>query len=167
MVVVIMGVAGAGKSTVGARLAAVLDWPFLDADALQPRENVEKMRRGIPLTDADRDPWLTHVRQRIEDYVRAEQSAVVACSALRRGYRERLRVGRAVRFVFLKGDTALLLDRLNRRVGHFVKAPLLASQLASLEEPVDAITIDAALPVEDIVRRIRVALNTDSPPRTG
>jgi gluconokinase len=160
-----MGVAGAGKSTVGARLAAVLDWPFLDADALHPRENVEKMRRGVALTDADRDPWLTHVRKRIEDYVRAEQSAVVACSALRRAYRERLRIDPAVRFVFLKGDSALLLDRLNRRVGHFVKAPLLASQLHALEEPVDAVTIDAALPVDDIVKRIRVALNCPRPTR--
>ncbi len=156
-----MGVAGAGKSTVGARLAAVLGWPFLDADALHPSPNVEKMRRGIPLTDADRDPWLTHVRQRIEDYVRARQSAVVACSALRREYRERLRVDPAVRFVFLKGDSALLLDRLNRRVAHFLKAPLLASQLASLEEPIDAITIDAALPVDEIVQRIRGALDID------
>ena len=159
MVVVIMGVAGAGKSTVGARLAAVLDWPFLDADALHPAPNVEKMRRGIPLTDADRDPWLTHVRQRIDDYVHAGQSAVVACSALRREYRERLRVDPAVRLVFLKGDSALLLDRLNRRVAHFLKAPLLASQLAALEEPVDAITIDAALPADEIVQRIRGALN--------
>jgi gluconokinase len=156
-----MGVAGAGKSTVGARLAAALGWPFLDADALHPSPNVEKMRRGIPLSDADRDPWLTHVRQRIEDYVRARQSAVVACSALRREYRERLRVDPAVRFVFLKGDSALLLDRLNRRVAHFLKAPLLASQLASLEEPIDAITIDAALPVDEIVQRIRGALDID------
>lgn len=160
-----MGVAGAGKSTVGARLAAILDWPFLDADALQPRANVEKMGHGIPLTDADRDPWLTRVREHIEDYVRAGRSAVVACSALRRGYRERVRVDPAVRFVFLKGDTALLLDRLNRRVGHFVKAPLLASQLAALEEPIDALTIDAALPVDDIVQRIRVALNCPPPTR--
>ena len=161
MVVVIMGVAGAGKSTVGARLAAVLDWPFLDADALHPPPNVEKMRRGIPLTDVDRHPWLAHVRQRVEDYVRARQSAVLACSALRREYRERLRVDPSVRFVFLKGDPALLLERLNRRGGHFLKAPLLASQLASLEQPLDAITIDAALPVDEIVRRIGGALNID------
>lgn len=159
MVIVMMGVAGAGKSTVGARLAAVLGWPFLDADALHPPPNVEKIRRGIPLTDADRDPWLAHVRKRIEHYVRAGQSAVVACSALRREYRERLRVDPAVRFVFLKGDHTLLRDRLNRRVGHFFKAPLLASQLASLEEPVDAVTIDAALPVDEIVRRIHGALD--------
>lgn len=161
MVVVIMGVAGAGKSTAGARLAEVLGWPFLDVDALHPPPNVEKMRRGIPLTDADRDPWLTQVRQRIEDYVRAGQSAVVACSALRREYRKRLRVDPAVRFVFLKGDSALLRDRLNRRVGHFLKSPLLASQLASLEEPVGATTIDAALPVDEIVQRIRDALTID------
>ncbi len=154
-----MGVAGAGKSTVGARLAAVLDWPFIDADALHPPQNVEKMRRGIPLTDADRDPWLTHVRQRIEHYVQAGQSVVVACSALRHEYRERLRVDPSVRFVFLRGDSALLLERLNRRVGHFLKAPLLASQLAALEEPVDAIAIDAALPVDAIVERIRSQLH--------
>jgi len=159
MVVVMMGAAGAGKSTVGARLAAVLGWPFLDADALHPPPNVEKIRRGIPLTDADRDPWLARVRARIDDYARAGQSAVVACSALRRAYRERLRVDPAVRFVFLKGEPTLLRDRLNRRVGHFLKAPLLASQLASLEEPVDALTIDAALPVDEIVQRIRSALN--------
>lgn len=159
MVIVLMGVAGAGKSTVGARLAAVLGWPFLDADALHPPPNVDKMRRGIPLTDADRYPWLAHVRKRIEDYVRAGQSAVVACSALRGGYRDRLRVDPTVRFVFLKGDPALLLDRVNRRIDHFLKAPLLESQLASLEEPIDAVTIDAALPVDEIVQRIRGSLD--------
>lgn len=158
MVIVVMGVAGAGKSTVGARLAAVLGWPFLDADALHPPPNVEKMRRGTPLTDADRDPWLAQVRKCIEDYMRAGKSAVVACSALRQAYRARLRVDAGVRFVFLKGDPTLLLDRLNRRVDHFLKAPLLESQLASLEEPIDAITIDASLPVDEIVQRIRGSL---------
>lgn len=161
-IVVVMGVAGAGKTTVGARLAAVLDWPFLDADALHPRENIEKMSRGIPLTDADRERWLASVVERIATYLRAEQSAAVACSALRRAYRDRLCIDAAVRFVYLKGDYPLLYERLSRRAGHFLKAPLLESQFASLEEPSDALVVDAALPIDSIVQRVCAALGIGS-----
>lgn len=158
VVIVLMGIAGAGKTTVGARLAGALGWPFVDGDALHPPRNIDKMRRGLPLTDADREPWLARVRERIEDYVRAAQPAVIACSALRHAYRERLRVDPAVRFVYLKGDYALLHHRLRQRSGHFLEAPLLESQFAALEQPGDAITVDAALPVTDIVRHVRTAL---------
>ena len=164
-IVVVMGVAGAGKTTVGARLATVLDWTFLDADTLHPPANIEKMRHGIALTDADREPWLARVSEHIAAYRRAAQPAVIACSALRREYRERLHTDTAVKFVYLKGDYPLLYERLRRRVGHFLKAPLLESQLASLEEPSDATTVDASLPIDVIVQRICDALGLMPPPR--
>lgn len=163
-VVVVMGASGAGKTTVGARLAQVLGRAFLDADALHPPRNIAKMRRGLPLNDADREPWLNRVRDRIEQYVRAGRPAVVACSALRRAYRARLRVDSAVRFVYLKGDKALLAERIEHRTDHFFRLrPLLANQLVTLEEPADAITVDAALPVDEIVRRVTAALDADAP----
>lgn len=157
-VIVLMGVTGAGKTTVGQRLADALGWPFLEGDELHPPGNIDKMRRGIPLTDADRAPWLERLRARIERYLAHDQPAVVASSALREAYRERLRADPgAVRFVYLKGDPALLRHRLETRPGHFMKPPLLGTQLALLEEPADALVIDAALPVEEIVPRIRAA----------
>lgn len=156
-IVVVMGLAGAGKSTVGAALAHALGWPFIDADDLHPAVNVEKMRRGIALTDADRAPWLDRLRARIDTLIAAEQPAVVACSALRRAYRAYLR-GDAVRFVYLKADRELLRARLEARQHHFMNPVLLDSQAALLEEPVNAIGVDAALPVDEIVRRIRIAL---------
>lgn len=158
-VIVVMGSAGAGKTTVGERLAAALGWDFLEGDALHPPANVDKMRRGIPLDDADRAPWLDRLRGCIERYLREQRRAVVACSALKRAYRERLRVDRArVRFVYLKGDYALLAERLRRRRGHFMKERMLAGQLAQLEEPASALVFDAARPVDDLVAQIRAAL---------
>lgn len=158
-VIVVMGTAGAGKTTVGKRLAAVLGWDFLDGDDLHPPANVAKMRRGEPLTDADRAPWLERLRERIARYLAEDQGAAIACSALRHGYRERLRVDpERVRFVYLKGAYPLLRRRLRSRTGHFVKPSMLASQIATLEEPRHALVIDAALPVDAIVARIRAAL---------
>lgn len=157
-VIVLMGVTGAGKTTVGRRLADELGWPFLEGDELHPPGNIDKMRRGIPLTDADRAPWLEQLRGRIDRYLARNQPAVVASSALREAYRDRLRADpRAVRFVYLKGDPKLLRKRLETRAGHFMQPPLLGSQLALLEEPADALVIDVALPVEEIVPRIRAA----------
>lgn len=154
-----MGVAGAGKTTVAAHLAQTLGWNSLDADALLPTASVDKLRRGIALTDSDRAPWLRRVRERIDTFLAARESAVIACSALRQAYRERLRADPdAVRFVYLKADYPLLRARVETRTGHFFDPSLLESQLAILEEPVDALSIDAALPVDDITERIRAAL---------
>lgn len=150
-IIIVMGVAGAGKSTVAARLADALGWAFLDGDALHPAANVDKMRRGLPLTDADRAPWLGVLRTRIEAYLASGERAVIACSALKRAYRRRLRVDPAVVFVYLKGTVPVLRERLAQRRDHFMKATLLSSQLAALEEPQDALVLDARLPVERLV----------------
>lgn len=146
-----MGVAGSGKSTVGRLLAERLGWPFVDGDDLHPAENVEKMRRGIPLTDADRLPWL----ERLRELVSRSERAVVACSALKESYRRTLEGGDPrVRFVYLRADPALLASRLEKRTGHFFARTLLDSQLAALEEPEDAIVVDASQPAEAAVQAI-------------
>lgn len=161
-VIVLMGSSGAGKTTVGKRLAAALGWAFLEGDDLHPPDNIDKMRRGIPLSDADRAPWLERLRRRIARYLATGQSAVVACSALRRAYRERLSVDpRAVRFVYLKGEYPLLHARLHARTGHFMKPSMLRSQLETLEDPANALVIDAALPADAIVASIRAALGVE------
>jgi gluconokinase len=134
LVVIVMGVAGSGKTTVGALLAQKLGWQFADADDFHPPENKDKISRGISLTDADRAPWLAAMRNAILQWNAAETNMVLACSALKRSYRDELRTG-PVRFVYLKGDPALLLERLRSRHGHFADEKILASQLATLEEP--------------------------------
>ncbi|MFE5670411.1 gluconokinase [Agromyces sp. NPDC056523] len=132
--IVVMGVSGAGKSTVGEALAHRLDVPFIDADDLHPAVNVEKMRAGTPLTDDDRWPWLDLVGAALAEA--SSPGVVVACSALRRAYRDRLRaVAPDVVFIALEGDPAVLADRLGARAGHFMPATLLASQLALYESP--------------------------------
>lgn len=159
MVLVIMGAAGAGKTTIGQRLAAELGWEFLDGDDLHPSGNIAKMRRGEPLTDADRAPWLARLRAYIERRLAQRRGSVVACSALRRRHREPLRLDPSqVRFVYLRAAYPLLRRRLHTRTGHFLPATLLESQFATLEEPREALTIEAALPVDEIVARIRAGL---------
>jgi gluconokinase len=136
MIVVLAGVSGSGKTTVGESLARRLAWPFTDGDSLHPAANIAKMRAGVPLTDEDRWPWLAAVAAVIDERIAAGQSAVVACSALKRSYRDLLLAGRpAVRMVFLDVDRDLLAARLAARHGHFFRADLLASQLADLENP--------------------------------
>ena len=138
---VVMGVSGSGKSTAGKELAARLQWPYADGDTFHSPENVAKMAAGIPLTDADRWPWLHTVEHWIAEKLRAGSSCVVACSALRTSYRDLLREatngvhGGTVRFVFLDVDRALLRQRLVARHGHFMHADMLESQLATLEPP--------------------------------
>ena len=159
MVVVLMGVSGSGKTTIGKMLAAALKWRFYDADALHSAANREKMRRGIPLTDSDRLPWLRRVRRVIEKCMAAGTGAVVACSALKQSYREILMVNAGeVRIVYLKGSAELIARRLADRKGHFMPADLLPSQFAALEEPRDAIAVDISGTPEQVVNAIRVAL---------
>jgi gluconokinase len=134
-VVVVMGVSGCGKSTVGTLLSERLGWPFEDADLLHPPANVAKMRSGVPLTDADRWPWLERVAAWISER-RGNGDGVVACSALKRRYRDVLReADPTLRLVFLDGPREILIQRLEQRDGHFFPKTLLDSQLADLEEP--------------------------------
>ena len=135
MIVIIFGVSGAGKTTVGRLLARELGWRFIEADDFHPAANIEKMRSGHPLTDKDRWPWLEELRQQIERSFSAGENAVLACSALKRAYRERLRVSDEVKFVFLRGDYAVVEKQLHSRHGHFMDANLLQSQFDDLEEP--------------------------------
>jgi gluconokinase len=158
LVIVVMGAAGAGKTTVGRALADALHWSFVDADDLHTGPNIDKMRRGEPLTDDDRAPWLVAVHAAIGCAVDRQTPAVIACSALRAHHRHLLRDGRAaVRFVYLKAHEDLLRARLTNRVGHFAGPGLVASQLAHLEEPHEALTVDASAPPEIIVEDIRHA----------
>jgi len=160
MIIIIMGVSGAGKTTIGRLLARERAWPFYDGDDVHPPANVEKMRRGIPLTDVDREPWLRTLRELIERLGAEGRSAVIACSALKQSYRERLAAGLpGVRFVYLRGDPALIRQRLAQRHGHFMPAELLQSQLEALEQPHDAIVVDVAAPLEAIVGQITRALD--------
>jgi carbohydrate kinase (thermoresistant glucokinase family) len=156
VVVIVMGAAGAGKTTVGQALARALCWRFVEGDEYHSVEAVAKMRGGQPLTDADRRPWLAALHAVIEAAVARREPLVVTCSALHERYREVLRgTLRGVRFVYLKADAATLRERLTRRTGHFAGPGLVASQLAALEEPRDAVTVDATRPVDEIVDTVR------------
>jgi gluconokinase len=166
MVVILMGVAGAGKTTIGRLLAHALGWPFYEGDDFHPRANVEKMARGEPLTDAAREPWLAALESLIGDLQRRGVDAVLACSALKERYRERLARAGEVRFIFLHADPVVAAQRLRERRGHYLKAALAPSQYAALEEPADAVRIDACLPPADIVQAILGALGSD-PTRRG
>lgn len=161
MIVIVFGVSGAGKTTIGKLLAKRLGWRFLEADDFHPRGNVEKMRDGLPLTDEDRWPWLKLLRQQIECSLTAKENAVIACSALKRMYRERLRVSDDVKFVLLRGDYALVEKQFHSRRGHFMSPDLLRSQFADLEEPEsdeDAVTIELGRIPEKLVEEIEARL---------
>jgi gluconokinase len=153
-IVVVMGVAGSGKTTVGRILADAISCPFLEGDTLHSPENVEKMSRGVPLTDADRAPWLAAIHARMADAHARGESLVVGCSALKRSYRAVLGNDLPATFVYLKGSQELIQDRLLHRVGHFMKAGMLASQFEALEEPEHAIVADVSEPPGVIVERI-------------
>ena len=159
MVVVVMGVSGAGKTVVGRRLASALGWRFVEGDDLHSEANRAKLTRGVPLDDADRAPWLAALRGEIQRTLAAGASAVVTCSALKRAYQRELVVDpERVKLVHLTAPQALLEERIGNRRGHFADPRILDSQLATLEPPEDAITIDVTPPPEEIVATIRRAL---------
>jgi gluconokinase len=155
VIVIIMGTTGAGKTTIGTMLATQLNWQFADADTFHPPANIEKMSHGIPLTDADRAPWLEAMRKAILEWIAAGKNVVLACSALKRAYRDELRPSPEVKIVYLKGDYALFAERIRHRHGHFAGEQILAGQFADLEEPDDAITVDAAKSPDEIVVEMR------------
>lgn len=158
MILIVMGVVGAGKTTIGQLLAQELGWQFSDADDFHPQANIEKIRRGLPLNDEDRRPWLNQLRELLIDSIAGHRDLVLACSALKRSYRQILQLGPEVRFVYLKGSPDLVAARLHARSRHFADEQILASQFADLEEPNDAITVDIGQPSHDIVREIRKQL---------
>src|SRR5947209_1161394 len=150
MVLIVMGVTGSGKTTVGTLLAQKLRWQFTDADDFHPSTNIAKMRSGAPLDDSDRAPWLAALRQAIQNWNESGQNVVLACSALKRSYREELRAG-PVRFVYLKGTRELILSRLRSRHGHFASEAILNGQFADLEEPEsERLTTQASEPDDTI-----------------
>ncbi len=158
MFVIVMGVSGCGKTTVGQALAQALDCPFYDGDDYHPPANVAKMAAGTPLDDDDRAGWLAALADVIRAGLSRGERGVIACSALKQKYRQALRAGSAdpalVRFVYLKGDYDTILARMQSRAGHYMKAGMLQSQFDALEEPADAITATITLPPEEIVRRV-------------
>ena len=159
MVIILMGVSGAGKTTVGKLLANDLGWTFYEGDDFHPRSNVVKMAQGIALTDDDRWPWLDELHKLIDGLVASGQNAVVACSALREGYRQHLRRGDTeVVFVYLKGDYQLIRSRIAERHDHFMKADLLESQFRTLEEPEGVVTVDVSLEPAKIVDAVKKKL---------
>lgn len=160
MVVILMGVAGSGKTTIGRQLASELGWEFADADDFHPPANIAKMSAGQPLDDQDRAPWLAALRAHIDAHLASGRGAVVTCSALRDRYRARLQADpHQVRFVYLKGSREQLWSRISSREGHFMKADMLDSQLAMLEEPADALVVDIAPPPAQILATIRRGLS--------
>ena len=162
MIVIVFGVSGAGKTTIGRLLAEQLGWRFYEADDFHPRGNIEKMRSGHPLTDEDRWPWLERLREQITRSLAAKENAVLACSALKRAYRERLHVNNDVRFVYLRGDSALIEKQLRDRRGHFMNPALLRSQFADLEEPAsdeEVLTVELGQTPKELVEKIKAKLN--------
>lgn len=164
LVLILMGVVGAGKTTIGTLLAQKLGWHFADADDFHSEENKARIAAGMPLTDSDRRPWIISLRRAIEEWEAATCQVILACSSLKRSYRKQLQAPEqnntgAVRFVYLKGDYDLILARLRSRHGHFATESILRSQLADLEEPDDSITVSIAKAPEEIVNEIISKLN--------
>jgi len=158
VIILLMGVSGVGKTTIGQQLARELKWPFADADEFHSEANVARMRQGIPLDDTDRAPWLQSLHDAIANWIAAGKSVVLACSALKAAYRQQLLVGPEVKLVYLHGDFDLLAQRLTTRHGHYMNPGLLHSQFDTLEAPPDAISIDVSGTVPEIVADIRTAI---------
>jgi gluconokinase len=165
MVVITFGVAGAGKTTIGELLAQELGWKFYDADDFHSAANIDKMQRGIPLTGEDRQPWLETLRKVIEQSLAENDNVVLACSALKKKYRDRLRVNGQVKLVFLRGSRDRIAEQLKRRREHFVDPKLLDSQFADLEEPKPsehAVTVELGDDPPELVQKIKASLRERS-----
>ncbi|MEH2111982.1 gluconokinase [Nostoc sp.] len=167
MIIIVMGVSGSGKTTIGKLLADSLEWEFSDADTFHSPENVEKMRCGIPLSEADRMPWLQDLQTAIKHWLQENKNVVLACSALKDSYRKFLVLdsdgsantkGERTKLVYLKGSYELIQMRLQERSNHYMSEKLLDSQFYTLEEPVDTLSMDVAQPPQIIVQNIRTAL---------
>jgi gluconokinase len=154
MILLVMGVTGSGKTTVGRLLAQRLGWLFLDADDFHPPQNIEKMKRGISLTDEDREPWLAAIHAALLKCAANNQDAVLACSALKQSYRERLASGVDLRVCYLKGTYSEIKSRLESRSGHFAGEAILAGQFSDLEEPRDALVLPVSNTPEEIVQEV-------------
>ena len=158
--VILMGVSGSGKTTIGRLLADQLGWEYIEGDDHHPPQNVQKMAGGIPLNDTDRQPWLERLHGILSAHTQAHQPIVLACSALKQRYRQTLAAGLPkVHFVYLKGNDELIARRLAERPHHYMKAGMLASQFEALQEPEDALTVDITQNPQVICRIIRKSLN--------
>ena len=153
-----MGVSGCGKSTIGKALSKKLNIPYYDADHFHSAENKKKMNQGIPLNDDDRSPWLNSLAH----FMQKHEKMILSCSSLKHSYRNILNISSKVCFIYLKGSYKLIHSRLKARHGHFFKPELLDSQFAIFEEPVNAITVDIAPPISEIVSNILIILNKRS-----
>ena len=167
VVIIVMGVAGAGKTAIGKLLSQRLHFQFADADDFHSPTNIEKMKSGERLTDQDRAPWLAHLSDLIQEWINENRHTVLACSALKQSYRNILQQHKTksnlIQFVYLKGSHELFLNRLQSRLGHYMKADMLKSQFETLEEPYAAINIDASLTIEEAVAKTIAALSKTNP----
>lgn len=153
--IIVMGVAGCGKTTVGKALAKYWGWKFYDADDFHPPESIAKMTNGIPLNDSDRALWLASLHHLISSCVKAKYSGVLACSALKERYRQQLLEGnQGLQIVYLKGNYDLIWSRLSARQDHYMKPHMLQSQFEALEEPTNALSIDVSVPVDEVIQTI-------------
>ncbi len=153
-IIVLMGVAGSGKTTVGQALATHLGWEFLEGDQLHSPENRAKMARGQPLSDDERKPWLLALATHIRSHLRRKSPLIVACSALKASYRALVLLSADVKLVYLRADQKLIEERLQNRTDHFFSPQLIASQFATLEEPKEALTLSSCAPLPDLVAAI-------------
>jgi gluconokinase len=157
LILILMGVSGCGKTTIGELLAQSLGWVFYDGDKFHPSVNVEKMSLGIPLTDEDRSAWLDILKGIIENQISRNEPAIMACSALKRAYRNHLQVdSEIVQFIYLKGTYNLIEKRMLSRKGHYMKAQMLKSQFETLEEPENALTLDINQDPHELVEEIKL-----------
>ena len=158
MVILVMGVSGSGKTTIGEMLSAQLNWPFIDGDSLHSAANIAKMAAGIPLTDDDRAPWLQSIHDVMEGWRMQHKNGIIASSALKEKYRQILLTSPEIKLVYLRGSYDLIYSRMQHRPGHYMKPEMLQSQFAALEEPNDAVVVDISESAEQIVASIRQKL---------